>query len=258
MTDKLIYFAGPCVIDKPEVTYDIAHALSELLRPFKDRLQFAFKASYDKANRTRHMSYRGVGLKQGLEVLSSIKKDFGFKILTDVHQPSDVESVSQIADVIQVPSLLSRQTDLIVECAKTNKTINVKKGQFMSPDDVKYVVEKIEDNGNTKIILTERGTCFGYKDLIVDLRSVKIMQKLGYPVVVDVSHSVGWEYALEMSWAAMAFGADGLFTEVYPNPLKAKCDGDKSIYLSKVEQLIEKALAMRKVFLDDRTVEDNT
>lgn len=245
----MIYIAGPCVIDDPEITYGIAHALNDLLKPFKDRIHFAFKASYDKANRTRHMSYRGIGLKQGLEVLASIKKDFGFKITTDVHQVSDIGSVTQVVDILQIPAFLCKQTDLVVECAKSGKTVNIKKGQFVSPGDMKYIVEKIEDHGNSNIIITERGSCFGYNDTVVDFRGIITMQKLGYPVILDATHTTGGnrDFAPPLACAAIAAGADGVFTEVYPNPKKAKCDGPSSIYLSQVEELLEKLLEIRNI-----------
>ncbi|KKN08649.1 hypothetical protein LCGC14_1054660 [marine sediment metagenome] len=249
MNNKLIYIAGPCVIDDPEITYGIAHALKDILKPFKDRIRFAFKASYDKANRTRHMSYRGTGLNQGLEVLASIKKDFGFKVTTDVHEAAHVGIVADVCDILQVPAFLCRQTDLVVECAKTGKTVNIKKGQFVAPQDMKYIVEKIEDHGNKNIIITERGSCFGYNNLIVDFRSIKIMQELGYPVIVDATHTTGGnrDFAPLLARAAIAAGANGVFTEVYPNPAKAQCDGPLSLYLSQVEELLEKLLEIQNI-----------
>lgn len=258
MNNKLIYIAGPCVINKPEVTYDIALALRDILAPFQDQIYFAFKASYDKANRTRHTSFRGVGLKQGLEVLASIKKDFGFKILTDVHQVCDIGTVADVVDILQVPAFLCRQTDLLTECAKTGKVINLKKGQFIAPDDVKYMVEKITDHGNENILITERGTSFGYNDLIVDMRSIPIMKQLGFPVIFDAGHAVqssskngitkgSREFIPPLAKAAMACGADGLFTEVFPNPEKALCDADNSLYLSQIESLLETVLAIKEI-----------
>jgi 2-dehydro-3-deoxyphosphooctonate aldolase (KDO 8-P synthase) len=246
MNNKLIYIAGPCVIDKPEVTYDIAHALSDILGPFQDKIHFAFKASYDKASGPRHMAYRGIGMKHGLEVLSSIKQDFGFKITTDVHQTSDVGIVSEVVDILQVPALLCRQTDLVAECAKTGKTVNVKKGPFIAPRDMRHIIENIEYHGNKNIILTERGTCFGY-DLVVDFRGIAQMKELGYPVIFDATHTSGGDFAPAMANAAMAVGADGLFTEVYPNPTRAKSDADNSLYLSEVETVIKTALDIRDV-----------
>ena len=245
----MIYIAGPCVIDSPDMTYGIAHALKDILKHVEGQIHFAFKASYDKANRTRHMSYRGIGLEQGLEVLASIKKDFSFKVTTDVHEVAHVGIVADTCDILQIPAFLCRQTDLLVECAKTGKTINIKKGQFIAPDDMKYIVEKIEDNGNKNIIITERGSCFGYNNVVIDFRSIKIMQKLGYPVIVDATHTTNGnrEFTPMLARAAIAAGAEGVFTEVYPNPEKAKCDGPSSLYLSQVEPLINILLAMDNI-----------
>ncbi len=256
MKDKLIYIAGPCVIDDPLITHDIAHMLSTLVK--KLDVHFAFKASFDKANRTKGDSFRGVGLEEGLKTLKKIKEEFGIKVLTDVHEVAHVQSVADVVDILQIPAFLCRQTDLITEAAKTGKTINIKKGQFIAPRDMKYIIEKIEAQGNTNIMLTERGTCFGYNDLVVDMRSILIMKEFGYPVIFDATHSVQTpskggisggtpEYIIPLAHAAIACGADGLFTEVYPNPKRAKCDGENSLYISQVEKLIKNLTRIRNV-----------
>ncbi|MCD6586561.1 MAG: 3-deoxy-8-phosphooctulonate synthase [Desulfobacteraceae bacterium] len=240
--------SGPCVIEDDQTTYDIAYDLKKLT----DRLNipFIFKASYDKANRTSINSFRGPGIKKGLEVLAFIRKDLKVPIISDVHQVSDVEMAAQTLDIIQIPAFLCRQTDLLVEAANTGKPINVKKGQFLAPWDMKNVVDKILSTGNQKIILTDRGASFGYNNLVTDFRCIKIMHETGFPVIYDATHSVQLpggggttsagqrEFVPLLARAAIAAGADGLFIEAHSNPEKALSDGPNSMKLSDMESLL--------------------
>ncbi len=241
---KLFLIAGPCVIEDPVKTIRLAGELAEIAK--EHSIPLIFKASYDKANRTSIDSFRGPGLEEGLKVLARIKAMFNLPILTDVHQVSEVKPVAEVADILQLPAFLCRQTDLCVALGETGKTINIKKGQFLAPWDIKNVIEKIERTGNKNIILTERGTCFGYNNLVVDMRSLIVMRQFGYPVVFDATHSVqipgghgngtagDSRYVPYLSRAAVACGCDGLFWEVHPNPKFAKSDKDNAIPLSSV------------------------
>lgn len=239
---KLFLIAGPCVIESEKMAFEIAEGIKKAAVGLK--IPFIFKASYDKANRSSINSYRGPGLKKGLEILSKIKKAFGVPVLTDVHCSHDVAAVAAVADIIQIPAFLCRQTDIIVAAAKTGKTVNIKKGQFISPRDMKNIIGKVESSGNKKIMVTERGTCFGYNNLVVDMRSIVIMKRFGYPVIFDATHSVQIpgglgdstggesEFIFPLSRAAVAAGADGLFLEVHRNPEKAMSDGQNTVKLS--------------------------
>ena len=240
--------AGPCVIES-EVSL-MRHA-EELKRIQEEvNIPLIFKSSYDKANRTSVSSFRGLGIKKGLKLLSKVKKEYGLPVLSDVHNESQVEMAKDILDVIQIPALLSRQTDLIIEVAKTMKPINVKKGQFLSPYDIKYVIEKINSVGNDQILLTERGYMFGYNNLVSDMRSIPIMKDYGYPVVFDASHSVQMpgglgkksagerRYIPYLAKAAVAAGCDGVFIEVHQEPDKALCDGPNMLKLKDLKELL--------------------
>ncbi|MEW6555791.1 MAG: 3-deoxy-8-phosphooctulonate synthase [Elusimicrobiota bacterium] len=250
--NPVVLIAGPCVIETEKSTADIAEKLKEITQNLK--IPFIFKASYDKANRTSIKSFRGPGLKKGLKILAKVKQKYNIPILVDVHCTHDVRFVAEVADIIQIPAYLCRQTDLIVTAAKTNKTINIKKAQFLAPADMKNVIEKIESTGNRKILLTERGTCFGYNNLVVDFRSVVILKKFGYPVVFDATHSVQLpgglgdrtggqkEFILPLSKAAIAVGVDALFLEVHPVPEKALSDGPNSIKLSELKNFLYEVL----------------
>lgn len=254
---KLIFIAGPCVIETKEVTFEIAEKLKKISSNYD--IDFFFKASFDKANRTSLNSFRGPGRDEGLKILKKIKKDLGLKIVSDVHSVEDVLAVKDVLDVIQIPAFLSRQTDIVVEAAKTGKTVNVKKAQFMSADDMRFVIEKIAASDNKNIFLTERGSCFGYNNLIVDFRSFLIMKDLGYPVIFDVTHSLqrpsakagisggDSQFVDSLALAGIACGVDGLFMEVHPNPKKALSDSATSYNLDNVEQLLKKVLQIRKV-----------
>jgi len=254
---ELVLFAGPCVIEDHETTLSIARFLKQMTSELG--IPFVFKASYDKANRTSLQSYRGPGMRAGLEILSSIKNELSIPILSDVHARSEVESAAQVLDIIQIPAFLCRQTDLILEVAQTGKPVNIKKGQFLSPWDMFQVTEKITSTGNRQILLTERGSMFGYSNLVVDFRSIKIMQDTGFPVIFDATHSVQLpggagkssggqrEFAPLLAKAAVAAGADGIFIEVHPDPDHAKCDGPNSLPLTSLRDLISRLKAIRRL-----------
>ncbi|MFA5270737.1 MAG: 3-deoxy-8-phosphooctulonate synthase [Candidatus Omnitrophota bacterium] len=253
--NKFIFIAGPCVIEDKTKTYEIASRLKDLLSPYP--VNFIFKASFDKANRTSLKSFRGPGLNKGIKILEEIKKKLNLPILSDVHCRYQIKYVKDVLDVIQIPAFLCRQTDLILEVAKTKKTVNIKKGQFLSPYDMKYIVKKIESCGNKNIIISERGSCFGYNNLVVDFRSFPILRKLNYPVVFDVTHSLqrpsaasgisggDAEFVDSLSLAAVAGGVDGLFMEVHPEPKKALSDKHTSYDLRKLENLISRIMKVR-------------
>lgn len=254
---ELVLIAGPCVIEDYETTLSIA----SFLKNITDKLEIplVFKSSYDKANRTSLESYRGPGILEGLKILDSIKKTLDVPVLSDVHSLPEIEQAAHVLDIIQIPAFLCRQTDLILEVSRTGKPVNIKKGQFMSPWDMAQVVEKVTSTGNNKILLTERGSMFGYNNLVVDFRSVRIMQNLGFPVIFDATHSVQLpggsgkisggqrEFAPLLAKAAVAAGADGIFFEVHPDPDKAKCDGPNSLPLTILYELISKLKKIRKL-----------
>lgn len=248
---------GPCVIETERGLGQIASALKEITQELK--VPFIFKASYDKANRSSISSYRGPGLVKGLRMLQRIKDRFHIPILSDVHCQDEVKPAGRVLDVIQVPALLSRQTNLLLAVARTGKPINIKKGQFMAPDDVKNIIAKITSTGNQQIIITERGTCFGYHQLVSDMRAIPIMRVSGYPVVYDASHSVQLPggagerssgeraFITHLAQAAVAAGADGLFLEVHPQPDKALCDGPNMLKLDDLPRLLRKLVAVHRV-----------
>jgi 2-dehydro-3-deoxyphosphooctonate aldolase (KDO 8-P synthase) len=250
--EPLVLIAGPCVIE----TEDLLHRVAESLLGLREALGIPviFKASYDKANRTSFRSFRGPGLLRGLEMLQSVKDRYGIPILSDVHKEMEVEAASKVLDVIQVPAFLCRQTDLLLEVAETGKPVNVKKGQFMSPWDMKYVVEKITSTGNGRVLLTERGTSFGYNNLVVDFRSISIMSSLGYPVVFDATHAVQLpgggvgasagqrEFVEPLARAAVAAGCHAIFMEVHPDPDKAFSDGPNMVPLGDLERILRNIL----------------
>jgi 2-dehydro-3-deoxyphosphooctonate aldolase (KDO 8-P synthase) len=259
----LVLFAGPCVIEDHDTTLSIARFLKDMTDALG--IQFVFKASYDKANRTSLQSYRGPGMLEGLKILSSIKNELSIPILSDVHSQSEVASAAQVLDIIQIPAFLCRQTDLILEVARTGKPVNIKKGQFLSPWDMSRVAEKITSTGNRQILLTERGSMFGYSNLVVDFRSIKIMQDTGFPVIFDATHSVQLpggagnssggqrEFAPLLAKAAVAAGADGIFIEVHPDPDRARCDGPNSLPLTNLHDLISRLKAIRRLVADMNT-----
>ena len=245
---KLTIIAGPCVIESRELCLKIAEKLGNICA--KAGVQYIFKASFDKANRTGANSFRGHGLGRGLAILAEVKHNFKIPVITDVHSANQVENVAEIVDILQIPAFLCRQTDLLVEAGKSGKPVNVKKGQFMAPEDMKGAVEKIKSTGNDRVILTERGSSFGYHNLVVDMRSLIVMRELGVPVVFDATHSVqlpgglghasGGEvqFVRPLARAAAAAGIDGLFMEVHPEPAKALCDGANSVDFAGAETII--------------------
>jgi len=238
-----VLIAGPCVIENPDITYQTASSLLEITARLQ--IPFIFKCSYDKANRSSISSFRGPGLAEGLKVLSEIKKGLNIPITTDVHCREDIDAVAEVADLIQIPAFLCRQTDLVVESAK-KKPINIKKGQFLSPYDMKYIVEKAE-SVNGRLLITERGTSFGYNNLIVDFRAFPIMRTFGWPIIFDATHSVAYPGQPDRNFvpylvrAAIACRADGLFMEIHPEPEKALCDGRNMVRLSEAENMLQEA-----------------
>ena len=244
----LFLISGPCVIENKELTLKVARFLKGLAQRVK--IPVIFKSSYDKANRTSIESFRGPGLNEGLEILKEVKNTMGLPILSDVHQVSEIGKAAEILDIIQIPAFLSRQTDLILEAARTRLPINIKKGQFLSPWDIEQVVLKAVSGGNSSILLTERGTSFGYNNLIVDMRSLSVMKNLGYPVVFDATHGVQLpggrgkssggqrQFVAPLARAAVAAGADGVFLEIHPDPDSALSDGPNSLPFEQVEPLL--------------------
>jgi 2-dehydro-3-deoxyphosphooctonate aldolase (KDO 8-P synthase) len=243
-----VLIAGPCVLENQETAEDIVQYLKKLTE--KLNIPYIFKASYDKANRTSINSYRGPGFEGGLAQLKQIKKKFHVPLLSDVHNFAEIEAAAEVLDVVQVPAFLCRQTDFILEVAKKAKVINVKKGQFLAPWDVANIIAKAESVGNKNIMITERGTSFGYNNLVFDVRSLPIMRKMGYPVIFDATHAVQLpggagtasggqrEMVAYLARAAVAAGVDGIFLEVHRNPEKALCDGPNSLYLDSLEELL--------------------
>lgn len=244
----LFLIAGPCVVESETHARTIAEQVARMAR--NAGVPLIFKASYDKANRSSLQTYRGPGLKEGLRILAAIKKDLNLPILSDIHDASQAEPAAEVCDVLQIPAFLSRQTDLLIAAGKTGRIINVKKGQFLSPWDMSNVVEKIAGTGNNKILLTERGASFGYQNLVVDMRSFPILQKLGYPVVFDVTHSVqlpgGYghqsggqpEFIEPLARAGVAAGVDGIFLETHDNPAAALSDGANALPLAQLTGLL--------------------
>lgn len=251
---SLVLIAGPCVIESEEITVKTAEFLRDLTRRLK--IPFIFKSSYDKANRTSINSYRGPGLDKGLEVLSGIKKKLNIPVLSDVHSPKEAIIAAEVLNVIQVPAFLCRQTDFIVSAARTKVPLNIKKGQFLAPGDVANIVKKARSAGNRRLLITERGTSFGYNNLVVDFRGIKMIRDTGVPVIFDATHSVQLpggegtqsggqrEFAPVLARAAVAAGVDGIFMEVHPDPDNALCDGPNSLPLEWIEPLLTDLLAV--------------
>ncbi len=241
-------FAGPCALEEYGMALEVAHKVKEVAETF--RLTAVFKSSFDKANRTSAKGFRGHGMAKGLEWLAKIKEETGLPVVTDIHLPEQAEPVAQVADVLQIPAFLCRQTDLLEAAAKTKAVINVKKGQFLAPWDMEQVKNKLVSFGNENILLTERGASFGYNNLVVDFRSLPIMQKMGVPVIFDATHSVQLpggqgtssggqrEFIAGLARAAAAMGVNGIFFETHPNPEKALCDGPNSLPLAQFEQMV--------------------
>ncbi len=245
--DKLTILAGPCVIESQEILDKTAEGLKEITNELG--INFVFKSSFDKANRSSITSFRGPGIEKGLEMLQSVKDRYNLPIVTDIHTPQQAEIAAEVADILQIPAFLCRQTDLLVAAAKTGKIVNIKKGQFLAPEQMESLIKKVEDSGNSNIMVTDRGTSFGYNNLVVDFRGVPIMQSFGYPVVFDATHSVQLpgangtcsggdrRFVPTLAKSAMAAGADVLFFEVHPEPDKALCDGPNMIALNDAKSL---------------------
>ena len=250
--NKMLLIAGPCVIEEASLTLDIAARLKEITANLD--INFVFKASLDKANRTSHKSFRGPGNEKGLAILENIKNKLDVPVLTDIHDVASTQEIASVVDVLQIPALLCRQTDLVIAAAKTNKVVNIKKGQFLSPNDMQNVLNKALSAGNPNIMLTERGSMFGYNNLVVDMRSLPIMSSFGAPVIFDMTHSVQRpggggtvsagerEFIAPLARAAVASGVDGIFMETHPRPEEALSDGPNSLPLAEVEQLLEKLI----------------
>jgi 2-dehydro-3-deoxyphosphooctonate aldolase (KDO 8-P synthase) len=250
----LFLIAGPCVIESEAHAMNMAERLGAIARELN--VPYIFKASYDKANRSSVSSYRGPGLKEGLRILGAIKKRTSLPILTDIHDVSQVAPAAEVCDILQIPAFLCRQTDLLVAAGRSGRVVNIKKGQFLAPAEISNAAEKVAGTGNEKIILTERGSSFGYQNLVVDMRSFPILKKLGYPVVFDVTHSVQLpggegkssggqpEFIEPLARAGVAAGVDGLFLEVHDNPAKALSDGTNALPLAQFRPLLEKILKL--------------
>jgi len=255
--NPLVLIAGPCAIESLEHTLRMARALREIAE--RVGVSLVFKASYDKANRTSVKSYRGPGLVEGLKILQAVKEETGLPVISDVHDVTQVKAAAEVLDIMQIPAFLSRQTDLLVAVGETGRIVNIKKGQFQAPWDMENAIGKVLSTGNDKILLTERGACFGYNNLVSDMRSLVIMRQLGYPVVFDATHSVQLpggagsassgqrEFVAPLSRAAVATGIDALFWEVHDNPEKALCDGPNSLSLDSVEALLRTMLSLDEI-----------
>ncbi len=253
----LAFILGPCVIEGTQHAIDTAVALADIAEEVG--VPLVFKASFDKANRTSIGSYRGPGLIEGLRVLAKVKARTGLPILTDIHDASQAAPAAEVADVLQIPAFLSRQTDLIVAAAKTGRAVNVKKGQFLAPKDMKHVIAKVTESGNQKVLVTERGVSFGYNNLVVDPRAFPMLRALGYPVIFDVTHSLQLpgagegvtgglaEYIEPMAQAGVAAGVDGVFMEVHEEPSRAKSDAANALRLDLLEPLLRRLVALDKI-----------
>lgn len=257
----LLLIAGPCVIESEKIVMSVAEKVKKITEKLK--INYIFKSSYDKSNRSSVENYRGPGLEKGLKILEKVKKEFGIPILSDVHCKTEIPYVAEVLDVIQIPAFLCMQTDIVVEAAKTQKVINLKKGQFMAPWDMKKVVSKALSVGNDKILLTERGSVFGYNNMIFDIRSIPIMQQIGFPVVVDVTHIVRIpgppskdasggqpEYIATYSYAAISAGANGLFIETHPQPQDALCDAASMLKLDYLEEILKKSSEIYNIVME--------
>ncbi len=253
---NFLLIAGPCIIESKEETIKIAEKILEITNKLK--IPFVFKASYKKANRSRLDSFTGIGDVEALEILKKIGNRFNIPVTTDIHTTEEAEIAANYVDILQIPAFLCRQTELLVAAAKTGKTINIKKGQFLSPESMIHAINKVKESGNSNILLTERGTMLGYQDLVVDFRGIPSMKAFGFPVVLDVTHSLqqpnqdsgisgGKPEMIEtIAKAGIAAGADGIFLETHPNPSKAKSDGENMLPIDRLEDLLIKLVKIRK------------
>lgn len=245
----LTVLAGPCAIESKDILFKTAEELKKITQDLN--INFIFKSSYDKANRSSIKSYRGLGIEEGLNLLQQVKKEFNVPIVTDIHNPDEAAIAAEVADVLQIPAFLCRQTDLLVAAAKTGKIINIKKGQFLAPSQMKSIAQKAVDSGNNKITITDRGVSFGYNNLVVDMRAIPIIQEMGYPIIFDATHSVqipggagdsssgDRKFVATLAKAAVAAGSNGLFFEVHPCPDKALCDGANMIDFKQAKELFK-------------------
>ena len=255
-SDNFFVLAGPCVIEGEEIVMQIAERLVKICSTYD--IPLVFKGSYKKANRTRIDSFTGIGNEAALAILAKVRDTFNIPVVTDIHTEEEADLAAKYVDVLQIPAFLCRQTDLLVAAAKTGKTVNVKKGQFSSPASMQFAVDKIVQSGNDKVMLTDRGTMFGYQDLVVDYRSIPIMQSFKVPVIMDCTHSLQQpnqtsgvtggnpQMISTIAKAAIAVGADGLFIETHPDPANAKSDGANMLHLDEFEQLMKQLVAIRK------------
>lgn len=254
---QLVLIAGPCVVESRKMTFKTAAHIQKVCRKYG--MTFIFKASYKKANRTSGKSFIGIGIDEALAILFDVKKEFGVPILTDIHTEQEAPIAAEVADVLQIPAFLCRQTDLLQAAGRTGKVVNIKKGQFLAPEDIKHAAEKVKMTGNKKILLTERGTSFGYHNLVVDMRSLAIMRNLGYPVILDVTHSVqlpGGEdsrsggqpqFIFPIARAGVAAGIDGLFVETHPDPKRALSDAASQLKLSHLDELVKQVVTIDRM-----------
>jgi 2-dehydro-3-deoxyphosphooctonate aldolase (KDO 8-P synthase) len=252
-----VLIAGPCVIESERHAVGLARAIKEIA--VRAGVPYVFKASFDKANRTSIASFRGPGLEEGLRVLATVKAETGVPILTDIHEASQAEPVAGVADVLQIPAFLSRQTDLIVAAARTGRVVNIKKGQFLAPLDVRHAIRKVTEAGNDRVLVTERGFSFGYNNLVVDMRAFPMMRELGWPVVFDVTHSLQLpgggdgvtaglaQYIVPLASAGVAAGVDGVFLEVHEDPPRAKSDAQNALALDRLEPLLQRLVRLDAV-----------
>ncbi len=253
----LLLLAGPCVVEGRDMAMSIAENICRLSDRFQ--IPYVFKASYRKANRSRLDSFTGIGDEKALKVLSEIGKTFGVPVITDVHSPEEAAMAADYVDVLQIPAFLCRQTDLLVACAETGKSVSVKKGQFLSPEAMQFAIDKVKSSGNPKVMITERGTTFGYQDLVVDFRGIPVMQQMGVPVILDVTHSLqqpnqqsgvtgGFPQLIEhMARTGVAAGVDGIFLETHPDPSKALSDGANMLPLARLEALLQQLMRLREI-----------
>jgi 2-dehydro-3-deoxyphosphooctonate aldolase (KDO 8-P synthase) len=249
-----VLVAGPCVIEDPDHAVFLARELVTLTGRLG--VPFVFKASFDKANRTSGRSFRGPGFEEGLRTLAEISRQFGVPVLTDIHDPGQADAAAEVADVLQIPAFLCRQTDLLVAAARTGRLVNIKKGQFLAPDDIRHAVAKVVDAGNPRVTVTERGTTFGYHDLVVDMRALPIMRALGVPVIFDVTHSLQLpgggdgvtsglaQHIVPLASAGVAAGVDGVFLEVHEEPSRARSDAQNALRLDRLEPLLRRLMAI--------------
>ncbi len=251
-----LLIAGPCVVEDRDMTFQIAERVANLSGELK--LPAVFKASYRKANRSRIDSFTGIGDDEALKILRAVKEHFGIPVITDVHSPSEAERAAGYVDILQVPAFLCRQTDLLVACARTGRTVSIKKGQFLSPGAMRFAVDKVSESGNRKVMITERGTTFGYQDLVVDFRSIPEMKEFGYPVILDITHSLqrpnqptgvtgGDPHLIEtMARAGIAAGADGIFLETHPDPSIARSDGANMLRLDRLKGILSNLVKLHE------------